>query len=110
MLVWTIVAVAVNPVAARDWAGLAIGGALGLQVMIIGPLTGGSVNPARWFGPALVSGHWTDAWLYIVGPAVGGVLAAVIYWYLFVEGPPGIRAATPETGPKGLRQDVAPPR
>jgi hypothetical protein len=37
------------------------------------------------------------------------VLAAITYWYLFVEGP-GIRAAEPEAGPKGLRQDVNPPR
>jgi glycerol uptake facilitator protein len=109
LLVWTVVAVAVNPRAARDWAGLAIGGVLGLQVMILGPLTGGSVNPARWFGPALVGTQWDDFWLYIVGPLGGGVLAAVLYWYLFVEGP-GVRVAEPEAGPKGLRQDVNPPR
>ncbi len=109
ILVWAIVAVAVNPRAVRDWAGLAIGGALGLQVMIFGPLTGGSVNPARWFGPALVSGKWTDWWLYIIGPIGGAVLAAVLYWYLFVEGPVA-PAATPEAGPKGQRQDVNPPR
>ena len=77
--------------------------------MIIGPLTGAALNPARWFGPALVSGEWDDFWVYIIGPMVGGVLAAVSYWYLFVEGP-SVRAATPETGPKGLRQDVDPPR
>jgi len=111
LLVWTVVAVAVNPRAARDWAGLAIGGVLGLQVMIIGPLTGGSVNPARWFGPALLAGDVfkNDWWIYIVGPLGGGVLAAITYWYLFVEGPGSFRAATPETGPKGLRQDVNPP-
>jgi glycerol uptake facilitator protein len=109
VLVWAIVAVAVNPRAARDWAGLAIGGTLGMAVMVLGPLTGGSLNPARWFGPALVGNHWTDAWLYILGPIVGGVLAAVIYWYLFVEA--GVfRAATPEAGPSGLRQDVNPRR
>jgi MIP family channel proteins len=107
-LVWAIVAVAVNPRAARDWAGWVIGGTLGLVVLVFAPLTGAGVNPARWFGPALVSGHWTDAWVYIVGPLVGGVLAAVLYWYLFVEG--GVfRAAVPEAGPRGLRQDVNPP-
>jgi glycerol uptake facilitator protein len=112
LLVWTVVAVAVNPRAARDWAGLAIGGVLGLQVMILGPLTGGSVNPARWFGPALLAGDVieNDWWLYIIGPLGGGVLAGMAYWYLFVEGPAGFRAATPETGPKGLRQDVVPPQ
>jgi len=60
-------------------------------------------------GPALVSGEWNTPLLYIFAPLVGGVLAALTYWYLFVEGP-GIRAATPETGPKGLRQDVNPPQ
>jgi MIP family channel proteins len=108
-LVWAIVSVAVNPRAARDWAGLVIGGTLGLIVMVGGPLTGGSFNPARFFGPALVSGHWDDWWLYIVGPGVGAVLAAFIYWNLFVEGRFGA-AAAPGAGPTGLRQDVNPPR
>jgi glycerol uptake facilitator-like aquaporin len=87
-----------------------IGGTLGFAVMIIGPFTGAALNPACWFGPALVAGEWSDWWLYIIGPVAGGVLGGLVYWYLFVEGPPGIRAATPETGPKGLRQDVVPPR
>jgi glycerol uptake facilitator protein len=108
-LVWAIIAVAVNPRAARDWAGLVIGGTLGLIVMVGGPLTGGSFNPARFFGPALVAGKWDDWWLYIIGPGVGAVLAAVVYWYLFVEGRFGL-AAAPGAGPTGLRQDVHPPR
>src|SRR3954463_6127295 len=57
-LVWAIVGVAVNPAAFREWAGLVIGATLGLVVMVAGPLTGASVNPARAFGPDLVSGHW----------------------------------------------------
>ncbi len=110
-LAWAVIAVAVNPRAARDWAGLAIGGTLGFAVMIFGPLTGAALNPARWFGPALVNGSVFDntPLIYIFAPIVGAVLAALIYWYLFVEGP-SPRAATPETGPKGLRQDVNPPR
>jgi MIP family channel proteins len=106
-LVWAITAVAVNPRAARDWAGLVIGATLGLIVMVGAPLTGGSFNPARWFGPALVAGQWDDAWVYIVGPLVGGVLGALAYWYLFVEGRFGARAL-PGAGPAGLRQDVPP--
>jgi MIP family channel proteins len=105
-LVWAVIAVAVNPFAARDWAGLAIGGTLGFAVLILGPLTGGGLNPARWFGPALVAGEWNVPLLYIFAPMVGAVLAALSYWYLFVERPP-FRAATPETG--RLRQDVSPP-
>jgi glycerol uptake facilitator protein len=106
ILVWAITAVAVNPRAARDWAGWVIGATLGLIVMVGGPLSGGSYNPARWFGPALVSGSWDDAWLYIIGPLVGGLLGAVTYWYLFVESRIGGPPATPGAGPTGLRQDA----
>jgi glycerol uptake facilitator protein len=110
VLVWAVAAVAVNPRAARDWAGLAIGTTLGFLVLIGGPLTGGSYNPARWFGPALVSGSWDDAWLYIIGPLVGGVLGAITYWTLFVEGRLGGPTAAPGAGPAGLRQDAPTPR
>ena len=70
-------------------------------------LTGAAVNPARWFGPALVSGEWNVPLLYIFAPIVGAVLAALMYWYLFVEGP-SPREARPEAGPRGL--DPNPPR
>jgi MIP family channel proteins len=102
-LVTAVVAVAVNPRAARDWAGLVIGGTLGFAVMIFGPLTGAGLNPARWFGPALLAGHVFnhDWWVYIIGPLAGGVLAGLFYWYMFVEGPYADKA-TPEAGPKGL--------
>ncbi len=110
VLVWAVTSVAVNPRAARDWAGLVIGTTLGFIVMIGVPLTGGSFNPARWFGPALVAGQWADAWLYIVGPLVGGVLGAITYWFLFVEGRLGGPTAAPGAGPAGLRQDAPKPR
>jgi MIP family channel proteins len=97
-LVWAIVGVAVNPGALRDWAGLVIGGTLGLVVMVLGPLTGGSVNPARAFGPALVGhkfeGADTFLLVYVAGPLIGALLAAVIYSYLFIlpgrKGPGGM--------------------
>ena len=72
VLVLTVLAVALNPSARKHWAPLAIGAALGFLVMVFGPLTGGSFNPARWFGPALVGNEFADAWVYIVGPIVGG--------------------------------------
>jgi glycerol uptake facilitator-like aquaporin len=59
-------------------AALAIGFTVLLEVMFAGPASGASMNPARSFGPALVSGTWTSQWVYAVGPlvgAVGGVLA-----------------------------------
>jgi MIP family channel proteins len=87
-LMWAIVGVAVNPNGLREWAGLVIGLTLGLIIFIFGPLTGGSVNPARAFGPALVSGEFggTGDFLvaYVLGPVVGALLAAFIYFYMFI--------------------------
>ena len=54
LLVLAVCAVALNPRARQEWAPLAIGTTLGFVVMIFGPLTGASFNPARWFGPALI--------------------------------------------------------
>jgi glycerol uptake facilitator protein len=97
-LVWVIVGVAVNPRAARDWAAWAIGATLGLVVMVIGPLTGGGFNPARVFGPAITSkafeGADTFIVAYLLGPIVGALLAAGLYFYLFIlpgrKGPAGM--------------------
>jgi glycerol uptake facilitator protein len=79
ILMWAVMGTAVNPDAPKGVAPWAIGGALGLAVLIFGPATGGSFNPARWFGPALVSGTWSDGWLYIIGPVLGAGIAAFSY-------------------------------
>lgn len=60
-------------------AGVAIGMTLTLAILMGGPLTGASLNPARSFGPALVSGQTANLWLYFVAPALGGALAAIVY-------------------------------
>lgn len=64
---------------AGDAAPLAIGLTLTLSILMAGPLTGGSLNPARTLGPAIVSGNFSDIWLYFVGPILGGVIAALLY-------------------------------
>ena len=62
-----------------NFAGLAIGLTLIFLILMGGPLTRASLNPARTLGPAVASGNYSDLWLYIVGPCVGGVLAALLY-------------------------------
>ena len=79
LLMWAVMGTAVNPTAPKGVAGAAIGGALALGVLIFGPATGASFNPARWFGPAAVSGTWTDTWLYILAPVAGALVAALSY-------------------------------
>ena len=94
-LVWVIVGVAVNPRATKEWAALAIGAALGMAVMVIAPLTGAGFNPARSFGPALVSGEWggADTFLlvYVLAPVLGALVAGFLYFALLAE--PGKRGA-----------------
>ena len=68
-----------NPVIAP----LAIGMVIFVAHVIGYTLTGGSVNPARTFGPALIHGFWEDHWVYWVGPILGGVAGAVFYVILF---------------------------
>lgn len=99
-LVWAIVGVAVSPTARKDWAGLAIGTTLGFLMMIFGPLTGGGFNPARALGPALV-GHAFDGighfvWVYAVAPAIGAIVAALLYTYVFTTpGKKGVEGLEP---------------
>lgn len=64
---------------AGNFAGLAIGLTLVFCILMGGPLTRASLNPARTLGPAVVSGNYADIWLYFVGPFVGAILAALLY-------------------------------
>jgi MIP family channel proteins len=100
VLVFTIVGVALDPRVDRALAPLAIGAALGLGVMIMGSLTGAGFNPARSFGPALVSGEFDGAGkfllVYVVAPVVGGVVAATTYFNLFIApGKKGLEGMEP---------------
>jgi glycerol uptake facilitator protein len=85
LLLIAIMALAVDRRAPGGWAGLMIGLAVAAAILLIGPLTGGSLNPARTFGPLVVSTigggdtAWGDLPAYIIGPMIGGVLAVVGY-------------------------------
>jgi MIP family channel proteins len=78
-LMFVIMAVATDDRAVGQAAALAIGGTVLLDAMFGGPISGASMNPARSFGPALVSGTWGHLWIYIAGPIVGALLAALAY-------------------------------
>lgn len=63
-------------------AGFPIGLTITMAIFVGGPLTGAALNPARWFGPAAVTGSWTHWSIWIVGPLLGATLAAIAYDYL----------------------------
>lgn len=65
--------------------GFGIGLVVTMNVFAIASLTGAAMNPARAFGPALVSGAWDDHLVWWIGPIIGAVLAAVVYHYVFAD-------------------------
>lgn len=64
------------------FAGLAIGGVVALEAMFAGPVCGASMNPARSFGPAIVSGHLASLWVYLLAPVLGAAAAIPLSRYL----------------------------
>ena len=79
ILVFVVISVATDDRAPAGVAPLAVGFALACGVFIAGPVTGGSLNPARTLGPMIVAGQFTAVCVYIVGPIIGSVLASVAY-------------------------------
>jgi aquaporin Z len=60
-------------------AGFVIGLTVVFAILMGGPLTGGSLNPARTLGPAIFTGSLGQFWIYLVGPFVGAALASLVY-------------------------------
>jgi MIP family channel proteins len=87
-LVSAVFGTCINPDAPRI-GGFGIGLTLLFCVLVGGPLTGAAVNPARAFGPALVSGQWVAHIAYWVGPILGGIVAALVWEYFLL--PPEAR-------------------
>ena len=65
--------------------GLFIGLTVTLDILAGGPISGAAMNPARYLGPALASGHLDLFWLYLIGPLMGGAIAALMYYFVFQE-------------------------
>jgi aquaporin TIP len=98
-LVFVIFATAVDPRGSfKSIAGLAIGLTITMDIFAGGPLTGAAMNPARALGPQLVGNHWADAWVWYVGPIVGGAVAALLYEWLYLRPLAPVPVGPAETG------------
>lgn len=84
-LVFTVYGSAVDRRAPKA-GGLFIGLSVTMGILAIGPISGAAMNPARYLGPALLTGHTKDAVVWIAGPLVGGALAGLVYAH-FLEKP-----------------------
>ena len=78
-LMFVITAVATDTKAVGQLAAIMIGAAVAVNALWGGPISGASMNPARSFGPALVSGLWNVQWLYWIAPSLGAILGALLY-------------------------------
>lgn len=87
-LMFVIMAVATDTRAVGAAAAIAIGGTVGLDALLGGPVTGASMNPARSFGPALAAGEWSDFWVYVASPIAGAALGAFAYQLVRGDRPP----------------------
>jgi aquaporin Z len=85
---------------------LGVGGYIALAGLWAAPVSGTSMNPARSFGPALVSGDWTAYWIYVLGPLVGAVIAVGCAVLLRGRGGGDPAALAAASGTLGLRFPV----
>ncbi|KAK1438892.1 hypothetical protein QVD17_04704 [Tagetes erecta] len=75
-------AVATDSKAVGELAGIAVGSAVCITSILAGPVSGGSMNPARTIGPALASNNYKAIWVYIVGPIIGTISGATCYSFI----------------------------
>jgi aquaporin Z len=87
-------------------AALGVGGYIALAGLWSAPVSGASMNPARSFGPALVSGDFSSYWLYLVGPTAGALIAVGCAWVLRGGGgdPTSYAAGSGRLGVEALRE------
>ena len=89
LLVFVIYGTGIDPKGTFNAVGgFAIGLTISVDIMMGGPLTGAAMNPARWFGPAVVSQFFDNWYVYWIGPFLGAVLAGVVYSRVFLDKSP----------------------
>ncbi|KAG0452798.1 hypothetical protein HPP92_025462 [Vanilla planifolia] len=79
LLMFVISGVATDTRAIGDFAGVAVGSTILLNVFVAGPVSGASMNPARSIAPALVMNNYKGIWVYIMGPVVGALVGGFAY-------------------------------
>ena len=98
-LVLVIFGTMVDPRGPKAIAPLAIGLIITMDILTGGRITGAAMNPARAIGPAFVQQDFTNWWIYWVGPIIGGVIAALVYKAVWLNGGsvalPTVRRGTP---------------
>jgi aquaporin Z len=77
ILMFVILAVSSGAKEKGITAGIAVGAVVGLEALFAGPISGASMNPSRSLAPALVSGSWEHAWIYVLAPVIGAGLAVL---------------------------------
>ncbi|XP_004304304.1 PREDICTED: aquaporin NIP2-1-like [Fragaria vesca subsp. vesca] len=96
-------AVATDTKAIGELAGIAVGSAVCITSIFAGPISGGSMNPARTIGPALASAYYNGIWIYMVGPVIGALLGAWSYSFIRVNDKP-VQASPPRSLSLQLRR------
>lgn len=100
-LMLAVMGTAVDRRAPAGWAGVAIGSTVAMSIVATGNVTGGSLNPARTFGPYLIcwlmggANNWAQFPIYVIGPIAGAVAAAFAYSYIA-----GLKAEKPVAASK----------
>jgi MIP family channel proteins len=86
LLVTVIYGTAIDPKGTFNAVGgFAIGLTITIDILMGGPLTGAAMNPARWFGPAVVSQFFDNWYVYWIGPFLGAIVAGLVYSRVFLD-------------------------
>jgi aquaporin Z len=106
-LMFVVFGVAIdNRTGGRAIAALAIGLTITMDILAGGAVSGAAMNPARWFGPAVVQGDFSDFWIWIVGPIAGAVAAALLYNDVILADTPAGAAPSDRIDPEQPRAAV----
>jgi len=109
-LMYSVFGVAVDLRGARAIAGLVIGLTITMDIFVGGGVSGAAMNPARWFGPAVVQGVFSDWWVWWLGPIVGAVGSAMVWNEIYLRGQPAPERGADSVDIEQTRGEPAPVR